>query len=140
MALPTSSRGVTDPEDWAAEALAAADLLNHRLDQETARRHLSSQVEFEASRLGADLLVAASPTGQRLLTNERHQRQRGGARTVLVEGYLLTGTQLLRAARRARGQGAVVVGAVAVSGDPAGVEFVRRELGVPLTVLEPRGS
>lgn len=140
MALPVTSRGMTDPEDWAAAALAAADLLNHRLDQENARRHLSSQVELEASRLGADLLVAASRTGERLLSSERHPRPQHGIRTAVVEGHLATGTQLLRAARRARVQGAVVVGAIAVSADPAGVEFVRRELGVPLSVLEPRGS
>lgn len=140
MALPISTRRTGDPEDWAAAALAAADLLNERLDQEPARRRLSDQVELEASRLGADVLIAASRTGQRLLSSEGDQGQQRGSRTVIVEGHLATGTQLLRAARRAQVQGAVVVGAIAVSADPAGAEFVRRELGVQLSVLEPKAS
>jgi uracil phosphoribosyltransferase len=137
VALPISPDRSTDTEDWAAAAHAAAEELNARLDREQTRSELARRVADAAQRLGATDLVAASSAGQRLIATATESPPTSEpGRTVVIEGHLATGTQILRATRMARDRGIQVVGAIAITADPVGADLVRRELAGTLIVLE----
>lgn len=137
MAIETRAVEAT-PIDWVAEAMRQAASLKLRLDDPIVLAELGAKLDGALHGLDDFALVPASTVAARLIgaTKPRSASQRGsGQRTVIVEGYLATGVQIVRAARSRDGARPVKV--IAVAANPAGAAFVAAELGVPVVVLEP---
>jgi predicted phosphoribosyltransferase len=134
-----TKHGQAVADDWVEDALGRVAELERRLDDPAVLADLASKLTRAAKELGASTLVPASRLGARIAAAATGYPvdQPNGGRALVVEGYLATGVQILRATRQARQQGATRVSAVAVSVNPAGAAFVAAELGAPVVVLEP---
>jgi len=140
MTLDAAETNTRDQGDWITETVRRVTDLERRLQDPASLAALGSLVAAEARRVGATQVVPASVSGERLISAAATALKpllNGAGRTLVVEGYLATGVQIVRAARRAREGGASSISAVAVSANPAGAAFVAGEIGAPVLVLEP---
>lgn len=139
MAIET--RTVEAPaEDWIAEAMRHAAALDLRVADPMALAELGVRLDAALQGFEDAVLVPASPIAARIIGAARPRQNsssNGRTRAIIVEGYLVTGVQVVRAARAALMGGASEVVAVAVAANPAGAAFVGAELGAPVIVLEP---
>jgi hypothetical protein len=139
MAVETSAvQGLSN--DWVTDTLLQVAALERRLADPAALAELTRKLTEAGRALGASSLVPASALAGRILAampppNANHLN--GTGLTVVVEGYLATGVQVVRAAGRARAEGAKRIRAIAVKVNPVGAAFVADELGAPVVVLEP---
>ncbi len=138
MAIDTTG-GETAEADWIAETMRQAAALERRIADPAGLAELAAKLDAALEGLESAILVPASPTAARIIGAAKPRPNpdtNGATRAVVVEGYLATGVQIVRAARGARKDGASQVGAIAVAANPAGAAFVAAELGAPVIVLE----
>jgi hypothetical protein len=126
--------------DWVADTHLQVAALERRLEDPAALAELARKLTQASQALGASSLVPASALASRILAAvppPSADHLNGSRLTVVVEGYLATGVQVVRAAGRARADGAKRIRAIAVRVNPLGAAFVADELGAPVVVLEP---
>lgn len=125
------------PATWVRSALAAAHDLEEDLADPAQLAEITRQLAEIADAAGAVMVTGASALGHQLagLVAATAQppvslwAQNGARGTVLVlEGVLVSGTQIAMTARRARAAGADRVIGAAVIAEPTGLEMCRREL------------
>ena len=137
MAIETRAVDAAEAE-WVAQAMEEAAALKSRLDDPIALAALAAKLDVALQGLNDVVLVPASTSATRIIGAAAPRvaaGSNGPRQTVIVEGFLATGVQVVRAARAQGPRSAIK--AIAVRANPAAVAFVASELGVPVVVLEP---
>jgi hypothetical protein len=129
---------------WTAAIIEAGHALEEALANPANLYAVADQLGELANTLGAVMITGASAQGHQLagLVAARAARpltlwaQNGAHGTMLVvEGMLVSGAQMARAAARAKAAGAERVVGAAVLAEPTGLASCRREIGDEITAL-----
>jgi hypothetical protein len=138
------ARGAAVPGGWTAAVIEAGHALETALANPKELQEVADQLGELATACGAVMITGASAQGHQLagLVAARASRpltlwaQNGAHGTVLVvEGVLVSGAQMARAAARAKAAGAERVVGVAVLAEPSGLASCRREIGDEINAL-----
>jgi uracil phosphoribosyltransferase len=126
---------------WALRVAALSDRLAAHMSKRESLVSLADQVLRVARDHECTRLVGASEAGRRIVeaAGQRDTAMvldRAGAKVLLVDGLLATGTNLIAAAQRVRTAGASGIVVVAALAEVSAVEAVRRELGAEVVALE----
>ena len=129
---------------WALKVITLSDRLVAELG---AREHLEIVADLAmqaAHDLGCGTLYGASEVGRRIVEEAAQRGQMEApialAKVLLVDGLLITGTNVLAAAERVRRAGAIGIAVFAALADPDALAAVRIELGTDVIALEVTGS
>lgn len=129
--------------EWVLRVMAIAEGLDRELADAERLAAVADRLIEVAEQLELRCLVGASPAGDHLIgamslrSGGRVTRRVGGSDpTLVIEGVMATGTQVVRAARDLQSEGVERVAGVAVLADPAALEFSRAELNLDVRALE----